>query len=77
MPRDRTGSLMKGTLSQPFASLNNELKDVFKPLTTRESESPETVETERKNSLVTYEEKRQKNYEVCLSFWEILCFNLI
>ncbi len=67
MQRERTGSLGKTNFIQPFASLNQELKDVFKSSSTRDNESPETVEAERKNSLVTYEEKRQKNYEVCIS----------
>jgi len=55
--RERTGSLPKPNISQAFASLNQDLKDTF------ENHSPET---ERKNSIVTYEEKRQKNYEVCI-----------
>ncbi|CAF4546317.1 unnamed protein product, partial [Rotaria magnacalcarata] len=37
--------------------------DAFKFTNTSESHSPETVETERRNSIVTYEEKRLKNYE--------------
>ncbi len=51
----------KPNINQPFASLNQD----FKALSTNENHSPETVEQERKNSIVTYEEKRQKNYEVC------------
>ncbi len=55
--RERIGSIPKANISQAFSSLNQDLKDTF------ENHSPET---ERKNSLVTYEEKRQKNYEVCI-----------
>jgi hypothetical protein len=62
--RDRTSSLAKPNVSQPFASLNQE----FKAQNNLENHSPETVENERKNSLVTYEEKRQKNYEVRIFF---------
>ena len=52
---------IKPNINQTFASLNPDLK----ALNTNENHSPETVEQERKNSIVTYEEKRQKNYEVC------------
>lgn len=59
--RDRIGSVSKTNGNQVFANLNQELRDTFG------NSSPETVELERKNSIVTYEEKRQKNYEVCIS----------
>jgi len=61
--RERTGSLAKSNVTQAFANINQELKEAFKFPTTTGNQSPETVETERKNSLVTYEEKRMKNYE--------------
>jgi hypothetical protein len=66
MQRDRTGSLAKANVYQPFGIINQDLRDTFQSLNTRENDSPETVEAERRNSLVTYEEKRQKNYEVCI-----------
>ena len=61
MQRERTASLNKppAMLSPAFALLNHELQETFKSAT-----NEETNETERKNSIVTYEEKRQKNYEV-------------
>jgi hypothetical protein len=62
---ERMGSLAKANVSQAFASLNHDLQDAFKAPNTIQNNSPETVENERKNSLVTYEDKRQKNYEVC------------
>ncbi len=54
---ERKGSLAKPNVSQAFANLHQDLRDTFG------NHSPETVELERKNSIVTYEEKRQKNYE--------------
>ncbi|CAF3438151.1 unnamed protein product [Rotaria socialis] len=60
---ERTGTLVKPYVQQAFANINQELKDTFKFTNTSESHSPETVETERRNSIVTYEEKRLKNYE--------------
>ncbi|CAF5218015.1 unnamed protein product, partial [Rotaria magnacalcarata] len=60
---ERTGTLAKPYVQQAFANINQELKDAFKFTNTSESHSPETVETERRNSIVTYEEKRLKNYE--------------
>jgi hypothetical protein len=62
--RERTGSVVKSNSNQTFAFLNQELKDTFKTINPLESLSDETTETERRNSIVTYEEKRQKNYEV-------------
>jgi hypothetical protein len=62
--RERTGSVVKSNSNQTFAFLNQELKDTFKTINPMESLSDETTETERRNSIVTYEEKRQKNYEV-------------
>lgn len=61
MQRERTGSLNKPPpmLSPAFALLNHELQETFKS-----ANNEEANETERKNSIVTYEEKRQKNYEV-------------
>jgi hypothetical protein len=50
----------KNSFAKTNISLNQEFRDIF------ENHSPETVESERKNSIVTYEEKRQKNYEVCI-----------
>lgn len=67
-PRERTGSLATALVPHGFAGINQELKDVFKLTNTNENISPETVENERKNSVTTYEEKRQKNYEVCIDF---------
>ncbi|UJR22027.1 hypothetical protein I4U23_025094 [Adineta vaga] len=62
--RERAGSLAKSNVSQAFASINQDLKDTFSFATSTENLSNETAEAlERKNSLVTYEEKRQKNYE--------------
>ena len=61
--RDRTGSLVKPMITPAFASLTQELKDTFKtPTINDENHSPEMAEIERKNS-VSYEEKRQMNYE--------------
>ena len=60
---ERTSSISKPNVSQAFASLNQELRDTFKSSNRNENDSPEPVELERKNSMVTYEEKRQKNYE--------------
>ena len=51
---------------QTFAYLNQELKDTFKSINPLESLSDETTEAERRNSIVTYEEKRQNNYEVSI-----------
>lgn len=50
-----TNSFAKSTISPPFNSLI--------PMINDENHSPETIENERKNSLVSYEEKRQMNYE--------------
>lgn len=55
-PLGRANSLAKSTISPPkFPSLS--------PMMNDENHSPETIENERKNSIVTYEEKRQMNYE--------------
>ena len=64
--RDRTGSLSRTNITPAFASLNQDLKDIMKSSSTNENHSPETVENERKNNVITYEERRQKNYEVWL-----------
>ncbi|CAF0882259.1 unnamed protein product [Rotaria sordida] len=61
--RERIGSLGTSNVSSAFANINQELKDAFKFPTTTENHAPETIEPERRNSLVSYEEKRQKNYE--------------
>ncbi|CAF4201821.1 unnamed protein product, partial [Rotaria sordida] len=61
--RERIGSLGTSNVSSAFANINQELKDAFKFTTTTENHAPETIEPERRNSLVSYEEKRQKNYE--------------
>lgn len=67
-PRERTGSLSRANGFQAFASFNQELKEAFAfPAPVEQQQQPqpsEHAELERKNSLVTYEEKRQKNYEV-------------
>lgn len=56
-PLGRTNSLAKSTISPPtFSSLSPVIVN-------DENHSPETGENERKNSIVTYEEKRQMNYE--------------
>ncbi|CAF1269575.1 unnamed protein product, partial [Rotaria sp. Silwood1] len=61
--RERSNSLAKPNIYPAFININQELKDTFKSTITTENHSPETVEIERKNSIVTYEEKRQKNYD--------------
>ena len=65
MPRDQTGSLARQNVSPAFASLHQDLKDTFSSHVSTENHTSENAETERRNSIVTYEEKRQKNYEVC------------
>lgn len=61
MQRERISSVSKPAVSLAFASINQELQDAFKSPMADELPSGEL---ERKNSLVTYEEKRQRNYEV-------------
>lgn len=69
--RDRTGSLSRNNVTSAFASLNHELKDVLKSSNNaNENHSPEMNENERKNNVITYEEKRQKNYEVCFNCFQ-------
>ncbi|CAF1069901.1 unnamed protein product [Adineta steineri] len=63
MQRERSDSSLKSNFSQAFASINQDLKDTFKFANPIENQPAEMSEAERKNSLVTYEEKRQKNYE--------------
>ena len=61
MQRERISSVSKPFVSPAFAQINQELQDAFKSPMADELPSGEL---ERKNSLVTYEEKRQRNYEV-------------
>ncbi|CAF3072045.1 unnamed protein product, partial [Rotaria sp. Silwood2] len=60
---ERTGSLVKPNIYPALVNINQEIKDAFKSTITTENHSPETEEPERKNSIVSYEDKRQKNYE--------------
>ena len=64
MQHERASSSTKSNMSQTFVNINSEIQDVFKSTNVTDNHSPETVENERKNSIITYEEKRQKNYEV-------------
>ncbi len=77
MPRDRINSLSKSTNNPTFANLNQQLKETFNQTNTTENNpSAETTEAERKSILATYEEKRLKNYEVCLkNYFFIFFFN--
>ena len=69
MQRERTESLTKVNDNPTFAKLNQQLQETFNLKKTTEDKtadnSAEAAETERKNNMVTYEEKRLKNYEVC------------
>lgn len=66
--RDRTGSLSRTNITPAFASLNQDLKDVLKSSNnTNENHSPETIENERKNNAISYEDRRKQNYEVCFN----------
>ena len=66
MQRERISSVSKPSISPAFAQINQELQDAFKSPMADELPSGEL---ERKNSLATYEEKRQRNYEV--RFWRL------
>lgn len=68
--RDRTSSLSRTNITPAFASLNQDLKDIMKSSNTNENHSPETIENDRKNNINTYEDKRQKNYDVRLIIFE-------
>ncbi|CAF0939796.1 unnamed protein product [Adineta ricciae] len=63
MLRDQTGSLARQTVSPAFATPHQDLRDAFSSHISTENHTSENSETERRNSIVTYEEKRQKNYE--------------
>jgi hypothetical protein len=69
-PRERIDSVTKSNGNQTFANLNQQLKDTFNVPKTTETNttdvSAEAAEAERKAIIATYEEKRLRNYEVCL-----------
>ncbi len=66
--RDRINSSSKSNDIPTYAQLNQQLKETMNTTeTTPTNSSAEAAETERKLMLATYEEKRQKNYEVCFS----------
>jgi hypothetical protein len=57
--------------------INSSLKSNENQTNTTENTPAETTEAERKSALATYEEKRLKNYEVCLKNCFIIFFILI
>ena len=74
----RTDSTSKSNDDQIYAKLNQQLKDTFnlknKMDHTTVKSSSVTPETERK---YTYEEKRLKNYEVCLKRFLLFVFSIL
>jgi intersectin len=65
---ERTNSVSKTNITPTFGSLNQQLKETFHLPATGDTgvsqSTDELSEQERKAALVTYEEKRLKNYEV-------------
>lgn len=64
--RERTDSIGKTNTTPTFAALNQQLKDTFgvASSSSNQTANPEPSEPESKASMMTYEEKRLKNYEV-------------